>query len=55
MGVAAIAVAINRPERQTTYLLETKRLPAGKSGRLWVASRRKLRQHFEALTEGRAA
>ena len=54
-GVAAIAVAINRPERQTTYLLETKRLPAGKSGRLWVASRRKLRQHFEALTEGRAA
>ena len=53
-GVAAIAGAINRPERQTSYMLERGLIPAGKSGRLWVGSRRKLREHFETLTEGRA-
>jgi hypothetical protein len=54
-GVRAIAAEINRPERQTSYLLESGQLPAGKSNRLWVASRRKLRAHFDSLTEGRAA
>jgi len=49
-GVRAIAVEIGEPERRTYYLLENKLIPAGKLGSVWVASRAKLRRHFDRLT-----
>lgn len=54
-GVAAIAAFIGEEERPTHYLLEKKRTPAGRLGGHWVASKRKLRAHFDALTSGEAA
>ena len=41
-------------ERRAFHLLENGQIPAGKIGGRWVASRRKLREHFERLTEGSA-
>ena len=54
-GVKAIAAFRGEPERRTTYLLETGRIPAGKEGRIWVASKRVLREHHNRLTSGAAA
>jgi hypothetical protein len=54
-GARAIAAELNETERRTQYLLETGQIPAGKSGRVWIASRRRLREHYQALTNGRAA
>lgn len=48
-GAAAIGEVINRTPRQAIHLLEKNQLPARKSGGRWVASRRKLRAHFENL------
>jgi hypothetical protein len=45
-GAPAIAREINRDKRSTYYLLEKGYLPARKNGRLWSASRRKLRAHL---------
>jgi hypothetical protein len=53
-GVCAIAAFISQPERRTVYLLETKRIPAGKLGQRWVASRQVLREHYARLTRGEA-
>jgi hypothetical protein len=36
-GVEAIAAYIGRNIRQTYYLVQTKKIPAQKSGALWVA------------------
>ena len=41
-GVAEIAKAIRRTDRQTYHLLSREYLPAHKVGASWVASRRKL-------------
>jgi len=41
-GVAEIAKAIRRTDRQTYHLLSRELLPAHKIGAAWVASRRKL-------------
>jgi hypothetical protein len=41
-GVAEIAKAIRRTDRQTYHLLSREYLPAHKVGAAWVASRRKL-------------
>ena len=49
-GCRAIAEHIGQPERQTSYLLETRRIPAGKVGARWVASRKALDEHFAKLT-----
>ena len=51
-GVSEIARYLGRPHRQTTYLLETRRIPAGKCGRLWVASRSELQTYFKKLARG---
>lgn len=51
-GVNEIARFLGRPHRQTTYLLETRRIPAGKCGRLWVASRSELQSYFKKLARG---
>jgi hypothetical protein len=46
-GAADIARALNlRTERQAFRMLEDGVIPARKVGRLWVASRRTLQQHF---------
>jgi hypothetical protein len=49
-GVDAIAKEIGQPARQVYWLLESGQLPAGKSGRIWVASRQTLKKHFQELT-----
>lgn len=49
-GREAIARFIGKSVRQTTYLLETGRIPGGKVGAQWCASRAALRQHFASLT-----
>jgi hypothetical protein len=49
-GVEAIAREIGQPVRQVYWVLEKGELPAGKSGRVWVASRQALRKHYQALT-----
>ena len=46
-GVNAIAKTIGRTPTQTYHLLATGSLPARNIKRRWVASREKLRQHFE--------
>lgn len=51
-GVAAIATAIGRSERQTYHLLETGNLPARKLGGRYVSSRIGLRKHFAAVISG---
>ena len=42
-GAQAIADYINRPYRQTVYLLETKQLPGWKLGQQWHSTKPKLR------------
>jgi hypothetical protein len=54
-GIEAIAKFRKEPKRRTTYLLETGQLPAGKEGRIWIASKRRLREHYEQLTAGNGA
>jgi hypothetical protein len=49
-GVNAIAKEIGQPARQVYYRLETGELPAGKNGRVWVASRQALKKFFQELT-----
>lgn len=51
-GVKAISGFIGEPVRRTNYLLETNRLPAGKIGARWVASKTRLRQFYAELTAG---
>jgi hypothetical protein len=42
-GARAIAAFIDRPLRQTFYMLETGVLPARKKGAMWVSTRSALR------------
>ena len=44
-GAVAIAEAIERPVRETYWLLENGKLPARRVGRKWVASRERLIAH----------
>lgn len=54
-GVADFAAFTGYPERKTSYLLETGQLPAGKLGRLWIGSKKKVRAHLEKIAAGEAA
>jgi len=54
-GVEAIAAEIGKTSRQTFHLIETKQIPAAKIGGRIVASRAKLRAHFEAILAGGGA
>lgn len=47
-GADKIAKFIGRPRRQTYHMLENRHIPARKAGGVWVASKSKLRKHFEA-------
>lgn len=46
-GIAGIAAFIERTDRQTEIALNKGELPARKINGRWVASRRKLIEHFE--------
>jgi hypothetical protein len=54
-GVPAIAKFIGRSVRDTYYDIEQGRLPVGRWGARYVASKTRLRQLFDELTAGRAA
>ncbi|MGB3338281.1 MAG: DNA-binding protein [Devosia sp.] len=46
-GATAIAAVIGKTPRATFHLLEKGQIPSVKIGAQWVASRKKLREHFE--------
>jgi hypothetical protein len=50
-GCEGIAKAIGKSARATFHILEQNQIPAKKVGRQWVASRRKLREHFEGVED----
>ena len=52
-GCKAIAAFIGRTPRATFHLLETGKLPAGKVGATWVASKILLREYLEGLVRTR--
>jgi hypothetical protein len=59
-GCAAIArfwfgTDDHEAQRATFRLLEKQKIPAGKLGGQWIASRRALRRRYEQLTSGEAA
>lgn len=54
-GVKAIARFTGEPERRVHYLLEKGLLPAGQIGRLWVASKATLRDHYARVLRGETA
>jgi hypothetical protein len=54
-GASAIAEFIGESLRDTYHLLENKRIPAGKRGATWVASKTMLIEHYKRLTQGSAA
>jgi hypothetical protein len=49
-GVRAISDFTGEPERRVHYLLDKGYLPAGQIGRIWIASKRTLREHYAQLT-----
>ena len=49
-GVKKIAKFTGESDRRTLYLLEHGHLPGGKSGRIWIASKRVLSAHYARLT-----
>jgi len=53
-GVKQIAHFINDDERSTNHKLATGKLPGGKEGWQWIASKRVLREHYARLTGGSA-
>jgi hypothetical protein len=54
-GIARIAEFIGEPTRRGFYLAETGQIPAFKQGRLWMARKSRLRQHYEELEAAAAA
>jgi hypothetical protein len=49
-GVKVIAQFINEEERATYHKLATGKIPAGKEGAQWIASKQVLREHYAKLT-----
>ncbi|MGY4570553.1 hypothetical protein ACVWY5_003623 [Bradyrhizobium sp. USDA 3256] len=54
-GVKRISAFINEDERATYHKLSTGKLPGGKEGNQWIASKSVLRDHYASITRGRAA
>jgi hypothetical protein len=54
-GVKNIADYIGDDERSTNHKLATGKLPAGKEGNQWIASKSVLREHYAKLTGFSAA
>jgi hypothetical protein len=51
-GMPEIARFLNEPERRAYYLCEKGLIPVGKLGATWIASKTKLRRHYDKLTGG---
>jgi hypothetical protein len=51
-GIDTIAKFIGRTRRQTYEALVKGELPARQVNKRWVASRRRLREHFEGIAAG---
>lgn len=49
-GVKNIAKFVNDDVRSTNHKLATGKIPAGKEGAQWVASKSVLRQHYARIT-----
>jgi hypothetical protein len=54
-GVGPISQFVGLPARQIYHLLETRQIPAGKQGRIWIASKTRLQAHYHRLTAGEGA
>lgn len=56
-GVKQIADFINEEKRKTNHKLATGKIPAGKEGNQWIASKNVLRDYYAKLTgaSGKAA
>ena len=54
-GAESIAEFLGIRKRAALWKLERGLIPAGKNGRVWVASKRKLVRHFSDVTSGEAA
>jgi hypothetical protein len=54
-GVVEIADFIGESQRRTFYLCERGLIPVGKLGTRWIASKTKLRAHYDKITSGGAA
>lgn len=50
LGIREIAAFLGESQRRTSYLLEQRLIPAGKRGRVWIASRRALLAHHARTT-----
>jgi hypothetical protein len=48
-GICGISQFIGEPERRTYYLAETKKIPAFKMGKIWMARKSRLRRHYAEL------
>jgi hypothetical protein len=53
-GVVEIADFIGESQRRTFYLCERGLIPVGKLGSRWIASKTKLRAHYDKITSGGA-
>lgn len=53
-GVVEIADFIGERRRRTFYLCERGLIPVGKLGSRWIASKTKLRAHYDKITSGGA-
>ena len=51
-GAAAIAAFLGTSTRRVQYLLEKKAIPAGRIGKRWIASKTRLRAHYDRVTGG---
>jgi hypothetical protein len=49
-GAEQIALFIGESERRTRYLIDRGYVPAGQIGRIWVASKKTLREHYSRVT-----
>jgi hypothetical protein len=54
-GVRQIAQFINEDPRATYYKLATGKLPGGKEGNQWIASKSVLREHYTRITKDKKA
>jgi hypothetical protein len=51
-GAAAIATYLNESQRRVFYLAERQMLPIGRLGSTLIASKQRLREHYDRLTQG---
>ena len=55
MGVQAIAEFISEPPRRVFRMCQNGKLPVGRTGRIYIASKTELLRHYRQMTSGRAS